>query len=76
MEKIVYTDSEGTERSISEEGFLNVLKLFEKPEPIKKERLVEIIYDLYMKIVWDGGIETSEEFLECITEEELGQILV
>ena len=76
MDKIKYIDSEGIERSISEEGFLNVLKLFEKPKPITKERLERIIYDLYMKIVWDGGIETKEDFLECITEEELGQILV
>ena len=75
MAKITYTDGNGTERSISEEGFMHVLKLMEKPEEITKERLTEIIYDLYMKVVWDGGIETEEEFLECITKEELSQIL-
>ena len=76
MDEIKYTDSEGTERSISKEGFLHVLELLEEPEPLTKERLERIIYDLYMKVVWDGGIETTEEFLECITEKELGQILV
>lgn len=72
MGEIKYTDSNGVERSISEEGFFHVLELLEKPEPLERERLMEIIYDLYMKVIWDGGIETEEEFLECITKEELG----
>lgn len=53
MEEIKYTDSEGTERSISKEGFLHVLELLEEPEPLTKERLERIIYDLYMKVVWE-----------------------
>lgn len=77
MNEVKYTDSQGIERTISEEGFCNVMELlFYKPEPLTEERLKRIIYDLYMKVVWDGGIITDEDFLECITKEELSQILV